>query len=83
MMITHSDLIVVEFSLSQKAFNKQFLKDMVKQNLINVFTRKQNDYIPIGVFKSNDVADGFIDSIRDKIKDYSMYKSTEGNIIVS
>lgn len=77
-----NELIVVEFSLSQKCFHKQTGYEMVKTNQENMIRRNQTDYLPIAVFSTNEQADEFISKTKDKVKDYSMYKNTAGETIV-
>jgi len=77
------ELIVVEFSLSQKCFHKQTLWEMVKTNQENMMRRKQTDYIPVAVFRTNEQADEFILKTKEVIKDYSMYKNIEGETVVN
>lgn len=78
-----NDYIVVEFSLAQKAFHKQSVKEMLLNNIDNMARRKQTDYMPIGIFTTHELADEFISLTKDKIKDYSMYKDIEGNTVVN
>ncbi len=75
-------MIVVEFSLAQKAFHVQTMKEMIVNNLMNVLQRKQTDYVPIAYFESRDQADKFIEENNDKIKDYTLYKSLNGEMLV-
>ena len=77
-----NDYIVVEFSLAQKAFHKQSVNKMLETNIDNMARRKQTDYMPIGIFSTDDLADEFIELTRDRIKDYSMYRSFDGKTIV-
>lgn len=77
------DYITVEFSLSQKAFHKQSVLNMVINNQSNAIKRKQTDYLVIGIFKTNEEADNFIKKHRDDLKDYSMYKDIEGKSVVN
>lgn len=76
------DKIVVEFSLSQKCFHKQTVADMLQQNLESVMNRRQTDYIVIGVFINNSDADTFISKINEVVKNYSMFKNTNGEVVV-
>lgn len=76
------DKIVVEFSLSQKCFHKQTVADMLQQNLESVMNRSQTDYIVIGVFLNHFDADTFISKTKDVVKDYSMFKNTNGELVV-
>lgn len=77
-----NDYIVVEFSLSQKCFHSHTVSSMLQHNIDNMAKRKQTDYMPIGVFSNNELADAFIAMTKERIKDYSMYKNTNGDIIV-
>jgi len=74
--------IVVEFSLSQKAFHKQTVYDMIKTNQYNMMQRNQTDYLPVAIFSTHDSADEFIKKTYDAIKDYTMYKDMEGQTVV-
>lgn len=74
--------IVVEFSLSQRCFHKQSASELLQQNIESIMKRNQTDYIPIGIFDTDQLADLFIEKIRDTIKDYTMFKDTQGNLIV-
>lgn len=77
-----NNLIIVEFSLSQKCFHKHSIQDMVQRNLESVISRQQSDYIPIGYFLSNESADDFIKSNYESIKNYSMFISTQDETLV-
>ncbi len=74
--------LAVEFSISQKAFHKHPVSDMIKTNLESVLMKKQNDYIPIGFFDTHEQADTFINKHYDKIKNYSIYESINGEMLV-
>lgn len=82
-MIPLFDHIVVEFSLSQKCFHVETIKQMLDNNQINMERRKQTDYIPIGIFKNRDLADEFIQQTKDRIKDYTLYTNTTGETLIS
>ncbi len=77
-----NDLIVVEFSISQKAFHKHSVSEMLIRNNQNIIRRQQTDYIPIGIFKTNELANAFIDKIRHIIEDYTLYKSSVGETLL-
>lgn len=77
-----NELIFVEFSLSQKAFHKHNIVDMIQRNLESIVFRKQSDYIPVGYFTSDKYADDFIASNYDSFKNYSMYQSTGGDTLI-
>ncbi len=77
------ELIVVEFSLSQKCFHKHTIGQMIETNQFNMMKRKQTDYVPVGVFNTHDEADKFIAATREVIKDYSMYRDVEGKTVVN
>ena len=77
-----SEYIVVEFSLSQKAFNKITMSEMFDKNMGNIMKRKQTDYLPIAFFKTDVDADAFISECSQLIADYSMYQNTSGKQIV-
>lgn len=77
------ELFVVEFSLSQRCFHKHTITQMIKTNQENMMKRRQTDYIPVGVFKSNEEADMFISKTKEVIKDYTMYTSIGGRTIVN
>lgn len=85
MKMTHlfNEYIVVEFSLSQKCFHKHTVSEMITTNIDNMAKRKQTDYMPIGVFATHDLADEFISKTKERIKDYSMYKDTNGQTVVN
>lgn len=82
--MTHpfSDYIVVEFSLSQRCFHKHTVASMLNYNIDNMARRKQTDYMPIGMFATHEEAEVFIALTKERIKDYSMYKNTQGEIVV-
>lgn len=75
-------MVIVEFSLAQKAFHVQTLKEMVINNLMNVLQRKQTDYVPIAFFETYEEVDKFIQENNEKIKDYTLYKSLNGEMLV-
>ena len=74
---------VVEFSLSQRCFHKHTVEQMIETNQFNMMKRKQTDYIPVGVFETNEQADEFISKTKEVIKDYTMYRDTEGKTVVN
>jgi len=63
-----SDLFVVEFSVSQQAFHKESIADMLEHNIINILSKKEVDYVPIAIFKTNEDCDTFIKNVYDKFK---------------
>lgn len=77
-----SEYIVVEFSLSQKAFNKTTMGELCDKNTGNIMKRKQTDYLPIAFFKTDVDADAFISEFSHLVTDYSMYQNTNGKQIV-
>lgn len=77
-----NDYIVVEFSMSQKCFHKHTVTSMLQHNIDNMVRRKQTDYMPIGIFENDELADLFITMTKERIKDYSMYKNTNGEIVI-
>lgn len=82
-MIPFTEIYVVEFSLSQKAFHIDTLDVSIKNNQTNMALRTQNDYQIIGAFNTYEQASYFISQIRDKVKDYCLYKSTRGDTLIS
>lgn len=66
--MTHRNLIIVEFSVKQNAFHKHTLQDMIFTNIKSIFQGFGLDYLPIGVFETNDEADDFIKTVYDKFK---------------
>lgn len=81
-MINLNELHVVEFSLSQKCFHLHSAMEMIKGNMMNIIGRCQDDWAVIGIFETEEDADKFIEKYRDRIKDYSIYKSVNGEMIV-
>jgi hypothetical protein len=75
-------MTAVEFSLSQKAFHKSSLEEMVIRNITNTLKRIQTDYVCIGMFESEDIADKHIEGLSKGFKEYSMYKNTNGEMVV-
>lgn len=76
-------MVVIEFSLSQRSFNRTTVSEMIKNNFNNSIERKQTDYLPIGIFDTDKEADNFIETIGEAFKNYSMFNScTTGQIIV-
>lgn len=59
------NLIVVEYSVKQKACHKHTLAEMLKTNVDNISRNKSTDYIPIGVFNNHEDADIFIKAVHD------------------
>lgn len=76
------DKIVLEFSLSQKAFHRHGLLEMLKNNIANCIDRKQTDYMPIAIFDNLDQCDEWIRDKENDIKNYGMFKSFKGELIV-
>jgi len=74
---------VVEFSLSQRCFHKHTVEQMLETNQFNMMKRKQTDYIPVGIFPTNELADNFISEAKEVVKDYSMYTGTDGKTMVN
>lgn len=62
------DIIVVEFYVKQQAFHKETLHEMLKNNIQNIISKKEIDYLPIGVFDNNESADNFIKITYDTFK---------------
>lgn len=62
------DLIVVEYSVSQKAFHSQKVSEMIEGNLRNSIVKISTDYIPIGFFETEDKATEYIYGIRTEIE---------------
>lgn len=60
-------LIVVEWSVKQKAFHIHKVEQMVKGNFINACVRGTSDYLPIGVFETETEADAFIEKVKPEI----------------
>jgi len=77
-----NDLIVVEFSISQKAFHKHSVLEMLLRNNENILKRQQTDYLPIIICKSDDEANEVIKKCYDHFKDYTFYKSTTGETLI-
>lgn len=77
-----NNLIVVEFSISQKAFHKHSILEMLLRNNENILKRRQTDYLPITICKTDDEANKTIDKCYDQFKDYTFYKSTVGETLI-
>ncbi len=75
-------MYIVEFSLNQRCFHKTTLKDMLANNLKNVAHRFQSDYVPIFACETEESVDKFIALIKDEIKDYSMFKTSNGETVI-
>jgi len=82
-MFPFKNYYVVEFSLSQRCFHKHTVEAMLETNKFNMMKRKQTDYSTIGIFQTSELADEFILLTKELIKDYSMYKNAEGEILVN
>lgn len=64
-----SELIVVEFSLSQNAFHRHTVEDMVSMNTDSIIIKKKtNDYLPVGIFETEQQASNFIKDNYDSFK---------------
>lgn len=74
--------ITLEFSLSQKAFHRSNLIDLAANNASNCWNRKQTDYVLIGVFETEKECDEWKIKHENTLKDYSMFKSFNGEVIV-
>lgn len=64
--MTNRNLIIVEFSVSQQAFHRHTMQDMLFTNIKNIFQNKSIDYVPVASFETMDEADEFIETVRDK-----------------
>lgn len=76
---------VVEYSVKQNCYHRHRFNDMLNKNMRNVFDQRSVDYVPIGVFKSVDEADDFIEWHREKMeklkKSTSFLVTNKGDII--
>ncbi len=61
-------LIVVEYSVKQKAFHSHTVKSMLETNIENSLLGVETDYIPIGLFETKNEADEYLNSIKTKIR---------------
>lgn len=61
-------LIVVEYSLKQKAFHVHKVSEMVKINFANIKAKRTIDYLPLGIFETQEQADDFISKMRPIIE---------------
>jgi len=61
-------LIVVEYSVKQKAFHSHTVKSMLEANTENGLLGIETDYIPIGLFETRNEADEFLNNIRSKFR---------------
>ena len=75
------NLILVEFSGSQKCFHITDLQEMVIRNIGNATLRKQTDYMPIYISETRDDADAFIEK-QAWLKDILIFTDYKGNKIV-
>lgn len=66
--------LVVEFSVKQQAFHKETIADMLNNNIQNILSKKEVDYIPIGFFDSHEDADKFIKA------SYDIFKKSETDL---
>ena len=41
---------------------------MLKNNIMNILAKKNVDYVPIAIFKTNEDCDNFIKNVYDKFK---------------
>lgn len=72
------DKIIIEYSISQKAFHRSTISEMLGRNLGHVISRIQTDYVPVMIFDNIENCDKWLEINGYKLKDYSMYKSLEG-----
>jgi hypothetical protein len=56
----NTNLIVVEFSVKQNCFHKHSLIRMLSKNVENCLFGKETDFVPIGIFETEEKADIFI-----------------------
>lgn len=59
---------VVEYSVSQGCYHSHSLPDMLSKNLKSVMEERVCDYVPIGIFDSQEKADNFIEWHREKME---------------
>ena len=63
-----NDLIVIEWSIGQGCFHSHTIKDMVKENIILCTGGGGfSDYIPIGVFKTEEESIAFMEKIEPQL----------------
>lgn len=74
--------VIIEYSISQKSFHRTTITEMIAKNLGQLICRIQTDYLPIMVFDNNDNCDKWLKINGDKLKDYSMYESFTGELVV-
>jgi hypothetical protein len=61
----YMDLFVVEYSLSQGAFNVSTIKEMLEHNFRMIVKRQtSNDYLVVGIAASHEDASKVVDSFR-------------------
>lgn len=62
------NLIVVEYSVSQDCFHVHSLKDMLKDNIQNVFAKGESDWLVIGVFDEEMKAHEYTKKVREEME---------------
>lgn len=60
---------VVEYSLSQDAFHVQCVMEMISRNINTTLNGQKMDYLPIGVFDTNEQAHDFVSVFEKKIRE--------------
>ena len=61
-------LIVAEYSVKQNAFHVHNVEEMVKSNFVTAVQKRGSDYIPIGIFETEEQAHDFIEKVRPEIQ---------------
>jgi len=57
----HFNMIIIEYSHTQKAFHKISFEEMLAKNATNLLADIHPSYIPIAVANTDDIADLIID----------------------
>jgi hypothetical protein len=70
-----NQLWVVEFSVSQKAFNVRTVTEMLENNRSNVLQEISVDYSPIGFTYTREDADAVVDRLRKNIDDQTVRRA--------
>lgn len=60
---------VVEYSLSQDSFHVQSVMDMIKKNINTTLNGQKMDFLPIGIFDTNEQAHDFVMVVEKKIRE--------------
>jgi len=72
--------IIVEFSISQKAFHKTTAEGMCESYLRYIKLGYPSDYQPIAIFNTHDDADEFIQQVGDIFRADSMGIDQNGHL---